>query len=154
GIGIAPERQAMIFESFSQSDVSDARVYGGSGLGLAIVKRLGELMNGQIVVDSELGVGSTFTLVLRLEKQAAVARATPPESLAGRRVLVVDDNPTVRAVLRAYLGALGVRCVCTEDGAHALALVRSAVARRRPYHAVLVDWEMPILDGVAVAQAI
>jgi len=69
-------------------------------------------------------------------------------------VLVVDDSPTVRAVLRAYLRALGVRCVCTEDGAHALTLLRAAAARRKPYHAVLVDWEMPILDGVAVAQAI
>ncbi len=154
GIGIAPERQTMIFESFSQSDVSNARVYGGSGLGLAIVKRLTALMNGQIVVDSEPGVGSTFTLVLQLAKQPKALRPAPPAALAGRRVLVVDDSPTVRAVLRTYLRVLGMRCVCTEDGGHALALLRAAAARRRPFHAVLLDWEMPILDGVAVAQAI
>ncbi len=154
GIGIAPEQQAMIFESFAQSDVSTARLYGGSGLGLAIVKRLAELMNGQIVVDSEAGVGSTFTLVLRFPKQGKTADVRVPSVLTGRRVLVVDDNPTVRAVLRAYLRALGVRCTSSEDGANALALVRAAAARRRPYDAVLLDWEMPILDGVEVARAI
>src|SRR6185369_7235734 len=84
GIGIPPERQAMIFESFSQSDVSNARVYGGSGLGLAIVKRLAELMGGQIVVDSEPGVGSTFTLVLRLEKAIAPAVPRAAAPFAGR----------------------------------------------------------------------
>jgi len=154
GIGIPPERQAMIFESFSQSDVSNARVYGGSGLGLAIVKRLAELMGGQIVVDSEPGAGSTFTLVVRLEKQpGAVARASVP-ILQGRRVLIVDDSPTVRALLRAYLRRLGIRCGATEDGAHALALLRAAATRRKPYDVVLLDWDMPVMDGLEVAQAI
>ncbi len=154
GIGIEPERQALIFESFSQNDASTARLYGGSGLGLAIVKRLTEIMDGQIVVDSEPGVGSTFSLMLPFAKQAGVEHDTPAAGLADRRVLVVDDNPTVRALLRAYLGTLDVRCVCTDDGAHALNLLRSAIARRRPYHAVLLDWEMPSLDGIAVAHAI
>jgi PAS domain S-box-containing protein len=155
GIGIPPEQQAMIFESFSQSDVTTARRYGGSGLGLAIVKRLGELMGGQIVVDSEPGVGSTFSLVLRLEKQSnALAAAPVPALLRGRRVLVVDDSPTIRALLRSYLRALGVRCWGTEDGAHALALLRAAAARHKPYDAVLVDWDMPVMDGIELTRAI
>ena len=154
GIGIAPERQTMIFESFSQSDVSNARLYGGSGLGLAIVKRLAELMGGQIVVDSEPGAGSTFTLVVRLEKQPGASARPPVPLLHGRRVLIVDDSPTVRALLRAYLRRLGVRCGATEDGAHALALLRAAATRRRPYDVVLLDRDMPAMDGLEVAQAI
>ena len=154
GIGIAPERQAMIFESFAQSDVAIARLYGGSGLGLAIVKRLTELMNGQIVVDSEPGAGSTFTLLLKLAKQAAAATGPASSRFAGRRVLVVDDSPTVRNVVRNYLRALDVRCTCSEDGAHAAALLRAAAARRRPYDALLLDWEMPTPDGLAVAREI
>ena len=154
GIGIPPERQAMIFESFSQSDVSNARLYGGSGLGLAIVKRLAELMGGQIVVDSEPGVGSTFTLVLRLDKSTAAAATRAAAPLAGRRVLIVDDSPTARAHLRAYVRSLGVRCGSTEDGAHALELLRTAAARRKPYDAVIVDWDMPIMDGIELARSI
>ena len=141
GIGIAPERQAMIFESFSQSDVSDARLYGGSGLGLAIVKRLAELMGGQIVVDSEPGVGSTFTLVLRLEKQpvsaargAARPARRPPRARRRRQPdrsrRAAGVSPSARHALRVHRGRRArprpaarrrrtpqaVRCRCCSTG--------------------------------------
>ena len=153
GIGIAPEARARLFQSFSQVDSSTTRRYGGTGLGLAISKQLAEAMGGAIGVDSEPGRGSTFWFTVALG--AAVegeARANTPDVLRGRHVLVVDDHPVGRTLVREQLGGWGVLVDEAADGAAALERLRAATGRR--YDAVLLDLQMPEVDGLALARAI
>src|SRR5690606_3419923 len=129
GIGIPAERRHRLFEVFSQVDASTTRVYGGTGLGLAICKRLTEAMNGKIVVESTVGVGSTFIVTLPMEAAAAeLVPARPgaydPAQLTGRHILIVKENATARTVLRNYCESWGMTVVDTASAEHALALVR------------------------------
>ena len=139
GIGIDPELKSRLFQSFVQADGSASRRYGGTGLGLAISKRLVSLMGGGIDVVSRPGRGSTFWFTVRLERQAPEASPAPPPSarLAGRRVLVVDDNATNRQILKQQLGYWGLRTTTVESGPKALAAApagRRERARLRPRH--------------------
>ena len=155
GIGIAPEAQARIFDSFSQADYSTTRTYGGTGLGLAIARQLAELMGGELGVESELGKGSTFWFTVRLTRQPADAErpGSLGAGLAGLKVLLVDDNATNLSVLQHQVNAWGMRGACASDGAAALAMLRGA-AGGEPYDAALLDLCMPGMDGIELAHNI
>jgi signal transduction histidine kinase/DNA-binding response OmpR family regulator len=148
GIGIPAERIGRLFRSFSQVDASTTRTYGGTGLGLAISRRLARAMGGDITVESRPGLGSTFTVsaVLRLSDEPLPPIA-PGVELAGRTVLIVDDNTTNRRVLHAQLTGWGMQCAAAASAAEALELVR-ADGR---YDVALLDLQMPDVDGVELA---
>lgn len=153
GIGIAPDKLELLFTPFSQADRSTAREYGGSGLGLAISRRLAEAMGGRIVVESRPGRGSVFTLEVPLEPGdpdhrgaagvAAVACAPP------QRILVAEDVQVNRDILLRALGARGHGVAFAHDGAAALAAVQ-----RDDYDMVLMDVQMPVMDGVEATRRI
>jgi PAS domain S-box-containing protein len=153
GIGIPAEKMDRLFRSFSQVDASTTRRYGGSGLGLAISKRLCELMGGTMWVESEPGVGSTFHFTVRGAEAALPPRAyrtgRPPE-LAGRRLLIVDDNPTNRQILRLQAQSWGM--LTTECAGADEALVRLRAGE--PFDVAVLDIQMPGMDGVALAREV
>jgi GAF domain-containing protein/DNA-binding response OmpR family regulator len=155
GIGIAPDRMDRLFQSFSQADTSISRRYGGTGLGLAISRRLAEAMGGSLTATSGgAGEGATFHVVVRL--QAAAANAVPESSeravvdLAGRRVLIVDDNATNRRILVAQLARWSLAPRDLESPTAALALIRSG----EQFDVLLLDLLMPDLDGIELAEAV
>jgi signal transduction histidine kinase/CheY-like chemotaxis protein/HPt (histidine-containing phosphotransfer) domain-containing protein len=154
GIGIAPEVQAKLFEAFSQGDHSTTRRYGGTGLGLMIAKRLTELMRGEIGVESQLGHGSTFWFTARFEKVSADATETYDGDLSSVRALVVDDNATNREILCHQIIAWRIQTSSAGNAQDALEKLRNAVNEDRPYDVALLDWQMPEMDGLALARAI
>jgi two-component system sensor histidine kinase/response regulator len=153
GIGITPEAQARLFEAFRQADDSTTRKYGGSGLGLAIAKRLVEMMEGEIGVESKMGVGSTFWFTARLEKQAADA-TTDERDIVAVRVLVVDDNATNRQILCHQILTWTIEAVGAATGPEALQKLRTAAQDGNPYDLALLDVQMPGMDGLTLARAI
>jgi len=158
GIGIPHERQAAIFERFTQVDGSITRYYGGSGLGLTISKQLVEAMGGQIGLDSEPGVGSTFWFVLALEKQPPARIDTAPlrfepVEVRGLHILGVDDNATNRMILSKMVEGFGCAIETAESGPQALEMIRSAARTGNPYQVVLLDMQMPGMDGEQAARA-
>jgi PAS domain S-box-containing protein len=150
GIGIPPDRVASLFDSFSQVDASTTRLYGGTGLGLAISNRLVEAMGGTLGVNSKPSVGSTFHFSVSLPSAAPVTevaglpRAT---TLDGRSVLVVDDNPTNRRILRLQLEGWGTSVIEAESGNAAIALVESGAQ----FDVAVVDMKMPGMTGQELA---
>ena len=157
GIGIAADKNRLIFDAFAQADASTTRRFGGTGLGLAISRRLVERMGGRIWLDSEVGRGSTFHFTVSLERaRVPVPKrvAAPPQALQGLPVLAADDNATNRRLLEAMLTAWGVASTIVADGRSALAALESARAAGRTFHLVLLDARMPDLDGFAVAERI
>jgi len=153
GIGIPSNRMDRLFKSFSQVDASTTRRYGGTGLGLAISKRLVEMMGGEIWVESEAGVGSTFHFTI----QAEAAPMPKPDylqdrqpDLEGRRVLIVDDNAANRRILTLQTQAWGMSPRATEFPAEALDWVR----RGDPFDVAILDMQMPDMDGRRLAQEI
>ena len=148
GIGIPKDRIHRLFESFSQVDASTTRRYGGTGLGLAISQRLVELMDGTIEVESEPGVGSTFHMTIGAEAaesapRPAYARIGQPE-LAGKRVLIVDDNATNREILSRQTSSWGMHPEAHETPAEALIRLR----RGEEYDVAVLDMQMPGMDGL------
>ncbi|WP_426003850.1 response regulator [Paenarthrobacter sp. NyZ202] len=155
GIGISPEDHHRLFESFAQADASTTRRYGGTGLGLAISRRLTEVMGGQIGLDSEVGKGSKFWFVLELPVGPAPTETTAlPATLAGRKVLVVDDNATNRLVLETQLASWGMVPVAVPDANAALEEYHAAATARAPYDLAVVDMCMPDTDGLELARLI
>jgi signal transduction histidine kinase/HPt (histidine-containing phosphotransfer) domain-containing protein len=155
GIGIPPERTHRLFQSFSQVDASTTRHYGGTGLGLAISKRLCELMGGFMWVESEgvPGKGSAFQFTIRV--QAAASSLCPLPSglqpqLAGKRLLVVDDNQTNRHILTLQAGSWGLSVAAVASGAEALALIGPDC----PFDLAILDMQMPEMDGLQLAAEI
>jgi two-component system sensor histidine kinase RpfC len=140
GIGIPPEAQARIFESFTQADESTTRRYGGTGLGTTIAKQLVELMGGQIGLRSSPGVGTTFWCEIKLEKQAlALQLLTDNQKLVDTRVLMISSGTGNRSLVLGYLKIWGVELVMAENAAQAFALLVNAAHSDRPFHTVLVD---------------
>ncbi|MFO1408780.1 MAG: response regulator [Steroidobacteraceae bacterium] len=154
GIGIRPENQQMIFDSFSQEDGTTTRRFGGTGLGLAISRQLVRLMGGEIGVDSAPGRGSTFQFTVRLQPEPGRLEQLHPEALIGGRVLVVDDNATNREILRGHLESWHMEVAESADGAQALAELHGAARRGESFDLVLLDFDMPGMNGMSVARAI
>jgi two-component system sensor histidine kinase/response regulator len=152
GIGLSPGQRAGLFQSFSQADTSISRKYGGTGLGLAISHKLAALMGGEVGVDSAPDQGSTFWFTARVGVRAG--RRSSHAALHGLRVLVVDDEEGARQVAGAQLAAMGLDVSHAASGAEALRALESADAAGHPYQVVLLDWQMPVLDGVQTAKAI
>jgi two-component system sensor histidine kinase/response regulator len=157
GVGIARDKQGKIFDAFSQADGSMTRKYGGTGLGLTICKRLVELMDGQVWLESEPNVGSTFHFVLRMA--ASSERIVPPdeaqpEALRGVPVLIVDDNFTNRRVLSGILERWGMLPKVVDGGRSGLDALQAAKTSGVPYPMVLIDGQMPDMDGFSLAELI
>ena len=148
GIGLSPEQQQSLFKEFHQVDSSTTRQFGGSGLGLAISRRLADLMEGWLWVESELGSGSTFYFELPLVSAEVAAPESPvalvelPALPPGLRVLVVEDNHINQKVIVKLVSQAGARVEIAENGQVAVALHSAA-----PYDVILMDCQMPVLDG-------
>jgi len=162
GIGIPPDKLDSVFESFTQADSSTTRKYGGTGLGLTISKQLVELMGGRIWVESTVGTGSTFFFTVKLsvqqdqsERSRAPARDEKSASAEqnrlapGMRILLADDSDDNRFLILSYLNKTGAAVDIAEDGDVAVRLFR-----RNPYDVVLMDVEMPVMDGHAATREI
>ncbi|MGB7992005.1 MAG: ATP-binding protein, partial [Candidatus Methylophosphatis roskildensis] len=151
GCGIPADKQASVFEEFDQGDAGTARRYGGTGLGLSIVRRLCQLMGGAIGLSSQVGVGSTFWFTVRLDlaaTQLAGESDQDGDGLRGRKVLVVDDNSTNRAILLGHVVGWGMSAEVAADGTEALEKLRLAAKCGHAYDIVLIDMLMPGLDGI------
>ncbi|HEY4818353.1 MAG TPA: PAS domain S-box protein [Candidatus Acidoferrum sp.] len=157
GMGIPPEKHKEIFEAFSQADASTTREFGGTGLGLSISARLVKLMGGEIGLKSAPSTGSEFSFTAQFEPahdgQAAAGNLVHPD-LAGKSVLVVDDNRVSRELLAHLLPKWGMCPVLASDGFEALAAFADSVIRGSPFPLVLVDRNMPGMDGFEVAERI
>jgi hypothetical protein len=163
GIGIFSEEQQKLFQAFSQVDVSTTRRHGGTGLGLAICKQLVEMMGGEIGVESQPGVGSTFWFTATFAKVAAdstkEARVsssvlTSPEALTGKRVLVVDDRSINRQIVQHQLSAKGMEVDEADNGIVALNALQAAAEAGKPYDVALLDMKMPKIDGSTLGRLI
>ena len=153
GIGIPPERLGRLFQSFSQVDSSTTRKYGGTGLGLAISKRLTELMGGTMWVESEVGKGSAFHFTLVVRSSASLVTKSlrgVQQEIAGRRLLIVDDNETNRKVLLAQAKNWGLQARAASSGAQALALLDEGTT----FDLGVLDMQMPDMDGLELAKAL
>jgi two-component system sensor histidine kinase/response regulator len=155
GIGLSAETQARLFQPFVQADSSTSRKFGGTGLGLAICKRLAELMNGRIGVKSVLGEGAMFWVELRFRRQlAADVQAQIPHRFGDIRVLVVDDNETSRRYLLEQIVSRQIWSKSARSGGEALTILHQAVLEKAPYTVVIIDMQMPDMDGLALIRNI
>ncbi len=152
GVGIAPEVIPRLFSAFEQADSSTTRQYGGTGLGLAISRRLAGMMGGTIGVDSIPGSGSVFWFTASLGCDADTVPASPSlSSLAGRRVLVVDDHPEARQVLADMLVRQGLWVEQSAGGEAGLEMIAAADMSGDSFEVVFFDWRMPTMDGMQAA---
>ncbi|HOF06311.1 MAG TPA: response regulator, partial [Syntrophales bacterium] len=159
GIGLTAEQMGKLFQSFQQADTSTSRKYGGTGLGLAISKKLANLMGGDVGVESDYGRGSTFWFTARLgkatarEKDAAEGEAasllSSLDAVKGAALLVVEDNEFNQQIARELLTEAGFVVDIAEDGRKSLAMIA-----KRPYDVVLMDMQMPVMDGVSATREI
>ena len=154
GIGIPPEKHASIFEAFSQADGSTTRRFGGTGLGLAISSTLVRMMGGQIDVHSVPGEGSSFGFSIAFNLSADAAMPLRTSRLHRVRALIVDDNSVNRSIFEAQLLRWGMQPVAASGGAEALAALTEASRAGAPFRLVLLDAQMPGVDGFEVATTI
>jgi signal transduction histidine kinase/DNA-binding response OmpR family regulator len=154
GIGIAPERQAAVFESFTQAEGGTTRQYGGTGLGLTITKRLTELMGGRVTLESEVNAGSEFCVELPLPvgRNEPNAPILAPTRAKGKQILVVDDNAVNRRILAELLSRWGCRPVLCANGGEVLRELKRAPVGT--YALAIIDLQMPGLDGEQLAARI
>src|SRR5262245_36764263 len=154
GIGMSREQAAKLFQPFTQADMSTTRKHGGTGLGLTVSRRLVELMGGQIWLDSEPGVGTTFTFTVWLgvgqEKGSA---KVVPERLTSLRALIVDDNAAAREIVDDLLKGIVAQTGAVASGPEAIAAVKQADSDT-PYDVVFMDWRMPGMDGLQAARTL
>ena len=159
GVGIPPELRTRLFSAFEQADNSTTRKYGGTGLGLAITRHLAQLMGGEVGVDSSAGVGSTFWFTVLLKRGAEQPVTSHPPDIdaeselrrrfSGRRVLIADDEPVNREVAMFQLEAAGLLVDQAADGAEAVSMAQS-----NHYSAILMDMQMPTMDGLEATRCI
>lgn len=167
GIGLGPQQRALLFQEFQQADASITRRFGGTGLGLALSRKLARLMGGELEVQSELGKGSSFTLELpppavsswQLFDASAESQAgtqAPVDDSCGRvdlqlpyRLLLAEDSPVNRKLIRRILEKAGARVETAQDGLQAVTAVETAAAADQPFDSVLMDMMMPKLDGLS-----
>ncbi len=157
GIGVAKEKQDVIFQAFAQADSSTTRKYGGTGLGLAICSRLVGMMDGRIWVESEEGRGSKFQFTARFRKvKAGSPEVVParPEELIGLPVLIVDDNRTNRRILTEMTANWGMQACTAESGPTALAVLKEAQSQHRAIRLAIIDANMPGMDGFELAEQV
>nr|WP_288852090.1 response regulator [uncultured Acidovorax sp.] len=155
GIGLTSEQQSRLFRSFEQADTSTTRKYGGTGLGLAISKKLAGLMGGEVGVQSQPGVGSTFWFTARLGLgNPSHAPLLPTPDLRGRHVLVVDDSEQARHILGEMLARMSFAVTTASSGEEAVAQARAAEQAGRPCEIAFVDWKMPGMDGFDTHRAL
>ena len=158
GIGMSEEVQKRLFRVFEQGSSATNKRYGGTGLGLAISQQLVQMMGSSIEVESTPGRGSVFRFVLELRLGSAtptIPMATPiPGLLIGRRVLVVEDNPTNRGILEQQLDAWGIGCGLADGGEQALEKLAAAAVAGRPFEAAVIDMNMPGMGGIELAERI
>ncbi len=154
GIGMTKEQAAKLFQPFTQADMSTTRKHGGTGLGLTVCRRLVELMGGQIWLDSEPGVGTTFTFTvwLGIGQEKGSGRVVP-DRLRELRALIVDDNAGAREIIDDLLKGVVSQTDAVASGAEAIAAVKDADAAA-PYDVVFMDWRMPGMDGLQAARAL
>ena len=155
GIGVSPDKKRVIFEAFTQADHSTFRRYGGTGLGLAISSTLVAMMGGRVWLESEVGKGSTFHFTVNFRRAAQAAEAHSPPALPvlhGVTALVVDDNSTNRKILEEMLKHWGMKPTLAESGERGLAALESASAAGTPIALILLDCQMPEMDGFAFAR--
>lgn len=156
GIGLSQEEQERLFEPFVQSDGSISRKFGGTGLGLSISKRLVDLMNGRMIVESVKGEGSTFGFQIPLEKRSASRDSVESiiEELKDARVLVVDDEPNARDVLKSYIQSWRMKAETAGSASECLRLLKEAAVEGRAFQVAVIDFVMPEVDGIALAREI
>lgn len=147
GIGIPSDKQALIFEAFAQADASTTRVYGGTGLGLSISRQIVKLMGGDISIQSEVGLGSTFHFTVEFPIGEVKSSIEVDDVLHGIPVLVVDDNSTNRRILDQLLRSWGMLPTLVESGQAAIEAMRNAEQSGRSFPLVLTDCHMPLMDG-------
>ena len=157
GIGMSKEFLPKLFETFTQENTSSSSKYGGSGLGLAISKSIVELMNGNIEVESEKGKGTTFTISVTLQdstKKHEKDNGDIDIHLNELSVLVVDDDPVALEHAKLVLELAGIATETANSGKEAVEMVKLRHARREPFNLIIVDWQMPEMDGVETARQI
>ncbi|MBF0119384.1 MAG: response regulator [Desulfobacterales bacterium] len=163
GIGMTPEQQAKLFQSFSQADTSTTRKYGGTGLGLAICKYLVELMGGQVNLQSELERGSIFSFTLKFKKllednkdiiKSSVLDSESLKKIRGAKILLVEDNEINQQVARELLESEGFFITVANNGKEAVSYVKNSYLGNMPFDIVLMDIQMPVMDGYTATKEI
>ncbi len=156
GIGIKDDVIGSLFDSFTQADGSISRKYGGTGLGLTICKSLVELMGGRIWVESEIGKGSTFYFIIKLDKVESKSSVNIhiPDIIRNKKILVVDDNRNLRTELCNTLKSYGLSADAVSSGSEAINRLNAAHSSQQPYQLAIIDIHMPVMDGVQTAQNI
>jgi hemerythrin-like metal-binding protein len=152
GIGISPEQQKRLFNSFEQAESSTTRKFGGTGLGLAISRRIVELMGGEIWIESELGKGSTFIFTVKMKRGAMeqIHTLNPGVNWSNLKILVVDDESEVWRYFADIAQRFGIRCDTASGGEEALALIKD----KGPYDIYFIDWKMPGMNGMELTARI
>jgi signal transduction histidine kinase/DNA-binding response OmpR family regulator len=152
GIGITPEQQAKLFQSFEQAESSTTRKYGGTGLGLAISKSIVDMMGGTVDIQSEPGKGSVFSFTIQLKRGAHEKHGLLSDdiNLSNVRILAVDHDPDILTYFRDIAQRFGVLCDTAVSGEEAIKLID----QKDGYHIYFVDWKMPVMDGIELARAI
>ncbi|MFC1747853.1 response regulator [Pseudomonadota bacterium] len=157
GIGIADDKKELMFESFSQEDKSTTRKYGGTGLGLAISSQLVKKMGGEIWIESEKGEGSTFYFTAQFEipeQEISISNPYVDSAISSKRILIVDDNATNRLILRKVLESWGATVTESDSGEQALRTMENARGSNEIFDVVLLDCNMPNMDGFETANHI
>ena len=157
GIGMKKEYLSKIFDAFSQEDSGATNKYGSSGLGMAITKSIVEMMNGDISVESEKNVGTTFTVsVTLLDSDRTLSDDSDLTELRPQdmKALVVDDDPLACDQAKLVMSQVGIAVETVQSGSEAVEMVKLSNARQEPYNLIIVDWQMPEMDGVETARQI
>ena len=154
GIGIPKDKQAAVFDRFTQADTSTTRKYGGTGLGTTISRQIVEMMNGRIWLESEVGKGSTFHFTVELKPQtdAVIADAEFSVKLKNLRILIIDDNASQRRILSNIISTWGTQVQAVSNGSDMMKALKVAQEQNKPFDICLIDYQLPIKNGIEIAE--